>query len=604
MFEKRIRAIAFLVAVLVLFSACVVACDSKNNTNSKRTPKTENKEKNTGETPSEELNESDDTQQAEKDETPDEVEELDDSMFNIYHGGKYLCCFVWSDNPTSAEKSVAKELKTLLGDKTGKQVTFVTPDKVTEEHKFLVLLGNTGYKESKDLSKKLGEREALIDIVDNKLVIAFSNQASGAGVVKKLVGKLTNKQTARLAFSYTAKYKAPPEIDALPVYTGGTVQTVDCGQNTEMKVIKGSNAQALASYAQSLEDAEFVKVSNRTAEGNIFYTYRSDNHYIYMYYTKYSGQIRIITGPIESWCEEDYSSKLPKTYTPYLASIQQEEDAQGYIFRLDDGRFIVQDGGLIGSDRVYAALKKLEPQKDIVIAAWFISHPHPDHYPALMEFAKNHGHDKDIKVERIIHNYAHEDMYNVVGGTAGDDNCSKDVVDFYNNLNLYMSHVPVIKAHTGQVISFGSTSIEVLYTVEDMVPGNIENVNATSFVFRATVAGQSVMMLADTYTTSANILCNMWGNYLKSDVVQIAHHGCWPATADLYHKIQGKLIIIPTLVGGYRVYLDDSRWENVTNAYLKYATDISVSLDKMVIIELPYAFKNDINQRLAEIRNS
>ena len=638
MFKTRIKSIAFLMALLMLFSVFAIACDSKldnektdtktdeKETNKKPSQKeTEKKEESSSESESqiesEENNgmgseESNDPQpdgaESEESELDDidpedtepTVEELDDSMFNIFGNQKYLCCFVWSKNPTDAERGVASELKTLMSKKTGKQIVFVTPDKVSEDHKYVILLGNTGEDESKDVSKRLGEREAVIDIIDNKLVIAFNSKSSGVGVVRKMMSKLTNKQTMRLAFSYTANYKAFPEIEELPEYKGGTAQIIDCGQDTIMKLIKGSNAQTLDEYAQSLDAAGFGKISERTAEGNTFYTYKTDSNYIYMYYTKYSGQIRVITGPIESLCEEDYSIKSSKKVSPYLASVPNSVDSQGYIFRLEDGRFIVQDGGVTGEDRVYAALKKLEPQKDIVIAAWFISHPHPDHYPALMDFAKAHGSDKTVTVERIIHNYAHEDIYVVKDGTADDEYCDDDVRDFYKNLRIYMQGVPIIKAHTGQIVKFGSTSIEVIYTIEDLLPEKVDNINATSFVFRATVGGQSIMVLADTYVASANVMCSMWGNYLKSDVVQVAHHAIWPATAELYNKIQGKLVLITSTKSGYRVSLDDTRWKNVTDAYLKYATDISISLDGMVILDLPYVFKNNKNQVLQEIRGS
>ncbi len=548
---------------------------------------------------------------------------LDDTKFNMFFNDKYLCAFVWGDNSTAAEKAVAKEFRTALGDQTGKQLTFITESKLTDEYKYVILLGKTNQQESKDVYKSLKEREAIAKVVGNKLVIAFDSQSSGEGIVKLLAKELakSNEGEVRLALNYNAKYKALPEIDALPDYEEGKGEIIDCGEGTAMLYVSGATADYFEEYCANIEEAEFKNVFERTEKGNLFSAFVGENDYIYAYYLKSYNATRIVTGPIEQFAQSDYSISAPETETPYLASIPQPNDGQGYIFQLPDGRFIIQDGGYTGGDRVYQTLKKLKPKGDIVIAAWFISHPHSDHYPAFIDFVKAHGKDKDITLERVIHNYIHADMYNIINGTAGTDYSGKNVEEFYEAAKKYIPNVPIIKAHTGQILHFGSIAIEVLYTPEDMIPAPIKNTNGTSFVFRIVLAdGQTFMMLADTYVDSANIMIKVWGDYLRSDIMQMAHHAIWPANSELYHHIQAETILYTAALKNLKryIFLDPTIRNPITNEVehqgnegyigvnetaLNYAKDIYLSIDEMYIFNFPHTLKNNKAEMLEYIKN-
>ena len=81
---------------------------------------------------------------------------------------------------------------------------------------------------------------------------------------------------------------------------------------------------------------------------------------------------------------------------------------------------------------------------------------------------------------------------------------------------------------------------------------------------------------------------DMWGDYLKSDILQIAHHGIWPSVESIYHSIQGETVLFPAVLKNAKEYIFDERWGAATNAALKYAKDIYISGDKLEIIELPH----------------
>ena len=312
--------------------------------------------------------------------------------------------------------------------------------------------------------------------------------------------------------------------------------------------------------------------------------------------------MRVITGPIDQLVEEDYSTDASEFSVPCIAAIPQPKSGLGYIFRIPDGRYIILDGGYKGDDRVYNALRELAGDGKIVIAAWFISHPHDDHYKGLIDYAKNHGKDTDITVERVIHNYALHEMYNI-DGSAGLDESGKSVQELYDVMETYMPDVPVLKAHTGQTIKFGSTSIEILYTIEDLIPSNITNINDSSMVFRLNIFDQSIMLLTDTCYASGPILNKLWGSYLKSDIVQMAHHGMWPSVEEIYHSIAAEVILVPTKYKEFKSYIDEPKWSAVMQAAFSYAEDIYVFGDYYDVIELPYYTVNNKAEMTEYIRN-
>jgi glyoxylase-like metal-dependent hydrolase (beta-lactamase superfamily II) len=533
------------------------------------------------------------------------VDEMDKSKFNLLYGKEYVCAFVLPDESTDVENAVADELAKIFLNNLKKKVVFIKESELTDDLPYVLLLGNTLQQESKDAIAALGEREATVTAVGNKLVVAFCSLSSGKGVVRSLMGDIERDESykeAALPLDYSLKYKALPEIDALPTYEG-TNTTMDSGLDTTLLIADSMNIKTFDDYCADIEAADFKRESDRTQGSNRFVTFLAENHYIYLYRTGYNSQVRVITGPIEQYAREDYTEDLKENKTPYIASIPQPGDGEGYILRLPDGRFIIFDGGYKGEDRVYNTLRELD-SGDIVIAAWFISHPHGDHYPALIDFIRDHGDDRSITIQRIMHNYTHHERYNI-NGSAGLDTSGTNVQELYTALETYADEVPIIKVHTGQVINFGSASIEIMYTIEDLMPNAIPNINDSSLVIRVHMADQSIMLLADTCYDSGPIMNNIWGSYLKSDIMQIAHHGQWPSVAEIYHSIKADIILFPAKTKNVKQWVVDSRWSAVMQVALGYAKDIYISGDSIEILELPLAIqynKEDVLDMLANLK--
>ncbi len=214
------------------------------------------------------------------------------------------------------------------------------------------------------------------------------------------------------------------------------------------------------------------------------------------------------------------------------------------VWRLSDGRLVVIDGGGHYSamgNKVYETLRDMSPDKEnITVAAWIFTHAHGDHVGGFIKFAGG-GNQSKVKVERFIFNFTNSEIYDtfIDGEDRGRIDGCREVLK-----NKY-SESDIIKAHSGQVFCFADMEIEMLYTPDDHYPERFKRHNVTSLVFRVTIGGKSFMVLGDAYTTTSDLLVARYGDALKSDIVQVSHHGYAGGTVELYSAIDPDIAFWP-----------------------------------------------------------
>ena len=392
----------------------------------------------------------------------------------------------------------------------------------------------------------------------------------------------------------------------LPIHNG--FEVVDCGNDCTMIYAAEMSAEAFEAYCQEIALVGFEKKSSREAKGNLFCTFADGERFVYAYYVDYYKTMRVICGDICLLADEDCGA-LGEKYTPSLTMVGQTSYmncAQGYIFLLPDGRFLVQDGGCRYSDKpdfMYESIKALATDSDnIVIAAWFISHAHGDHQDAFEEFIENHG--SEVKVERVVYNYAEPKMYSYKRKDGTVEDCMPLALSLPAKVATYIPDAQLIKAHNGQIMRFGSVSVEVLFSVEDCLPTEcFDYVNTTSLVIRIECAGQSILLLADTTHFSGRIIENMYGDYLKSDMVQLAHHGMWASYLSLYRCANASVVLWPNTKGG--IQNGNSPWYNdsVVVGTLEMAEDLYVSGVENTTITIPHKLAYNKSKELEALKN-
>jgi len=322
----------------------------------------------------------------------------------------------------------------------------------------------------------------------------------------------------------------------IPYYTEGTVTETEAGDGTKIMTAVGTTAATYNQYLKALEYVGFELYTTNTIENNLFATYTNENLTVNAYYIDSNKTVRVV------W--------EPKTYLPGLASeniyntsvkvdtritgmnLDASTVVEGmcFIIRLEDNSFIVFDGGYAAgnnreSKNLYDILVAQTPagQKP-VIAAWIFSHAHSDHVGNFNEFALNY-HD-DVVIEKFYYNFPSDkdiaaNSPGIMGTTLKEYGITKVVMD------EYYYDTPVIKVHTGNKFYVRNAEFEVLQTFEDFAPTILPetNFNNSTTIFRMYVGGQSTLWLGDALPAAEALMVEQFGDYLKSDVLQLAHHG-------------------------------------------------------------------------------
>ena len=208
-----------------------------------------------------------------------------------------------------------------------------------------------------------------------------------------------------------------------------------------------------------------------------------------------------------------------------------------YIIRLSDGTFVILDGGVGTFDEPEHFLEILNKQKACDgfprIRAWFITHPHRDHY-GLFEIMMEKHRDA-FRLDTLIYNWPDKAYSAHWSDTTKFDKIAEKHDGF-----------SVVTARTGYKFTFGDNNFEILFSPDDILPQKLGNVNDTSLVIRHTYKDKTVLYLGDVMTPAAEIILEECEEEtLRADVLQVAHHGFWGASDALYRMIQPKTLLWP-----------------------------------------------------------
>ena len=286
-----------------------------------------------------------------------------------------------------------------------------------------------------------------------------------------------------------------------------------------------------------------------------------------------------------------------------------------YVIRTSKGKTIVIDGGWSEYDGAYlfTYLQKITGQATPHVDAWFLSHPHGDHYGVLLEFANTYA--SQVTVDAFYHRMptaeeAEKYFYNA--DPAKIQNAVKNILnkvgklkDSQGNATRIVSVNPVHSGKCNSSFDFDEVHFDILMTVEDLFWGcdNIttkysgtkadaghvytnetiaqltaDNLNNSSVVFRVTMGGKTILFLGDA-AQSAGIMLKRYHDAnkadnskyfsLKSDIVQIAHHGTNNVQKVVYQAIDADIALWPTPKWDYNATADYSITQYYTRQWCK-----------------------------------
>lgn len=336
-----------------------------------------------------------------------------------------------------------------------------------------------------------------------------------------------------------------PSCESEGAYVTGIYTGVRDGIEVCLRAVKQTEYE---NYGKTLTDAGWVCYTENVMGNNAFatYTHSSGKTLQLGYYpTLQSGTLRIVSTP---------TGYLPPTEAPVYTRVTDTTFAQlgreamklnsavgmSYVMQLADGSFIIIDGGpanVADEDDLLAYLKSLTPagQKP-VIAAWFITHAHPDHMALANRFLIRYY--DQIEIKMAAYSFPTYETVKNASDVEKDRSKYEPMIElFIESVREYWPEAKHLILQAGQKIYLADVEIEVFFTHADLYPLEFTWVNHTCVSFRIKAGGKTIMMLADSEKTLCQQMADTFGDHLKSDMLQLAHHGSNGACLDLYKRI-------------------------------------------------------------------
>ena len=187
----------------------------------------------------------------------------------------------------------------------------------------------------------------------------------------------------------------------------------------------------------------------------------------------------------------------------------------GYILRTQGGKTLVIDGGNIDGDawELLAWLQKLTGAERPRVDYWFFTHAHADHIGSFVTLMEE---DK-VEVGRMVYHFAPFDFL------AKAEPSEAWILPRFADAVAAHPEIPRVTVQVGDCFTIDDVKITNLLVYDPRITANA--FNNTGVVYRLEAHGQSLLFLGDLGVESGYRLLGMYGDALKSDMVQMAHHG-------------------------------------------------------------------------------
>ena len=461
---------------------------------------------------------------------------------------------VSSKYPSSGELGFINDITDALYKLGCKNVNTRTEEEGYDPNSVEIVIGSTDYAESLAVIDELGYSQGTIRINGNKLVIIAYDDDIYSSLAPKLSLALRDgkddQDNVKIAKDYSVTISKNEMVSSLPVLEELPLNNVkDGGDSSFVLTFRNASADTLEGYANTLKQNGYEEYAKNQIEGNIYHTYTTEENVVTLIFTDYNDEFKVII-------DKRSNTSLPtreseNIWTPVEGvtstitqigllsdngSGESRYNGQSYVIRLADGSFIIVDGGHdFGKDhdKLYNVLEKQSEGREIVIAAWFFTHDHGDHTGFFKNFCESYA--SKVTVEQFVYNFpALTDVKNGTGTVGG-------------LIRKHFRASEVIKAHPGQQFYIRNAKINMLYTNDlwEHKKQALKTHNEASTVFTVELEGKKLIILGD-YYDDRGILRNLYtSETLKSDIMQVSHHGISNCGSLLYPIIAPEWALWP-----------------------------------------------------------
>ena len=209
-----------------------------------------------------------------------------------------------------------------------------------------------------------------------------------------------------------------------------------------------------------------------------------------------------------------------------------------FILEIGETLLMVDGGFPSETPYLYEYLKGLGGH----VTAWFITHFHDDHVGALWTLLREHP---DITVDAVYWHLPSDEF--IIRHAPKQDFWTSE--EMLTGLRGVMAErgVQQVTVQTGDVYAFdgGAATVRILHTPDETLVRN--PINDSSIVFRFEADGKRILFLGDLGPEGGDqLLAEVDHDELRSDFVQMAHHGQGCVKKDCYEVIHPTYCLWPT----------------------------------------------------------
>ena len=247
-----------------------------------------------------------------------------------------------------------------------------------------------------------------------------------------------------------------------------------------------------------------------------------------------------------------YSTKESQYDGPFDSVVGWSAAGMGDLFVTDSGKLIAVDGGYLNDGEGY--LQLLEQYADgnkPVVDLWIITHPHKDHYGALVTIANDPSLASRVEVKKFMYWFPPE-FRNGDGTPNALAYANKDM-----DVISKVFNAEVEQPYLDQKIQIDDMEIHFLFVPDDCsyldTATKNPNSNQVSLIFTVQGTIKKAMITGDAF--ERGLYMALWRHYrdMKCDYLQLPHHGlCDTGVMNFYQKVNAKVVFVPISIAGDR----------------------------------------------------
>lgn len=320
----------------------------------------------------------------------------------------------------------------------------------------------------------------------------------------------------------------------------------DCGQNVSLNLYRDYSSEAFDKFIQDIRSLGYPELQQSSLDNLCSYTFSAEGKYFVIVYDKAAKELRIIEDSFSKELNINLTAegKCPFRLWQFEVDHSLIDCGMCYIVQLSDYSFFIVDSAhtySVNDDkRIYDFLRSKTPEDiPVTVSGWFLSHGHVDHIAKFLDILM---YNNDIIIKGLYYNFVPTDHFSSDAWMRSD----KNHTEVFNNEVAKRRDIPVYKLHSGQYFFLDGARFDVLCTHEDVYPSSLENYNDSSTVIMMSIGDDKVCFPGDAGGEESTILERRFPEFLRCNIIQVAHHGHFGTSVEFYKLAQAEVALFAT----------------------------------------------------------